>query len=95
MRRDDVVRILQDHLSELRVLGVQSIALFGSCARDEARPDSDVDLLVELNQRMGFFGFGKLQRHLEALLHRHVDLVTPDALRPTMRDDILREAVYV
>lgn len=47
MRRDDAIRILREHASEIRAEEVTRLALFGSTARDQARPDSDVDLLVD------------------------------------------------
>jgi len=49
MKRDDAIRILKQAEPELRARGVLALALFGSTARDEARPDSDVDVLVELD----------------------------------------------
>ena len=55
MKRDEVLAILAAHREPLQRLGVKSLTLFGSVARDEARPDSDVDLLVEFNQQGGFF----------------------------------------
>jgi len=72
---------------------VESLALFGSYARDTVQADSDVDLLVEFNRPVGLFAFVQLQLQLEALLDRRVDLVTPDAVRPTMREQILQEAI--
>ncbi|MBK9713413.1 MAG: nucleotidyltransferase family protein [Kouleothrix sp.] len=74
-------------------MGVSSLAVFGSVAREEAGAESDVDILVEFGQPVGLFEFVRLQQRLEALLGRRVDLVTPDALRPTMRDRILHEAI--
>lgn len=94
MDKHDVLAILQAHQPELRAMGVRSLALFGSCARGEAGPNSDVDLLVEFAVPVGLFHFSRLQRRLVTLLGRPVDLVTPDALRPAMRDQILRESVY-
>ncbi len=93
MQRDEILRVLQAHRTELRALGVESLALFGSYARDTAQADSDVDLLVEFNRPVGLFAFVQLQLQLEALLDRRVDLVTPDAVRPTMREQILQEAI--
>lgn len=94
MHRDDILRILRDHREELQTHGVRSLALFGSAARDEAGPNSDVDLLVEFSQPVGLFEVVRLQLRLEALLGRKVDLVTPDALRTTMRARILSEAIH-
>ena len=93
MQRDQILRVLQAHRTELRALGVESLALFGSYARDTANADSDVDLLVEFNRPVGLFAYVHLQLQLEALLDSRVDLVTPDAVRPTMREQILQEAI--
>ncbi|MGC8724838.1 MAG: nucleotidyltransferase family protein, partial [Acidobacteriota bacterium] len=71
------------------------LSLFGSAARAEMRTGSDVDILVEFESgaHVGLFEFVRLQRHLSQLLGQAVDLVTPDALRPEMRESILREKV--
>ena len=78
-------------------MGVASLALFGSVARDEGSPDSDVDLLVEFapSARIGLFRFLDVQEYLEHLLGRRVDLVVRDALKHQIRDEVLREAVPV
>jgi len=72
---------------------VRSLAVFGSVARGEAHGDSDIDLLVEFAEPVGLFEFARLQRALEQVLGRRVDLVTPAALRDSMREDVMREAV--
>jgi uncharacterized protein len=95
MERDTILKLLRDHQAELARLGVESLALFGSLARGQAGPDSDIDLLVEFNRPVGFFAFLDVQFYLEKLLGRKVDLVTRDALRPSMRKQILSEAVNV
>ena len=94
MGRDEVLRILREHRSELASWGVRDIALFGSLARREERPDSDVDILVDFSITPGLFAFVRLKARLEALLGRRVDLVTEDALKPALRERILREAVH-
>jgi hypothetical protein len=96
LRKADVLRVLRENEAMLRrEHGVKSLALFGSVARDEARPDSDVDLLVEFERPTGYFGLVRLQLCLEQLLGRTVDLGTPGALRPAMRRRIDEEAVRV
>lgn len=89
----DVLEILASHRKDLRERGVSSLAVFGSVARGDAGAESDVDLLVEFDRPVGLFSFVRLQRYLEDLLGRSVDLVTPDALREPLKDQILREAV--
>lgn len=93
MRRDEVLAILSAHRAELHALGVKSLSVFGSVARDEAGPESDVDLLVEFDRPVGYFHLFDVQDYLEKLLGRRVDLVTPDALRRQLRGRILREAI--
>jgi predicted nucleotidyltransferase len=87
--------ILRLHRDELRRLGVKSLALFGSVARDEGQPQSDVDLLVEFGHPVGLFEFIDVKQFLEGLLGCSVDLGTARSLRPRLRDRVLREAVYV
>lgn len=92
-RRADVLATLAAHRDELRQLRVRSLAVFGSVARDEARVESDVDILVEFERPAGLFELARLQRYLETILGRSVDLGTPDSLRCQLRDQILAEAV--
>ena len=93
MRRDDVLRALAEHRRELMKLGVASLAVFGSAARDEARPESDVDLLVEFSQPVGLFELVAVKEYLEELLGLPVDLVTRDSLKQQLRERILKEAI--
>ena len=89
---EEVSRRLSAHLPELRALGVGSLSLFGSVARGDARPDSDVDLLVEFVEVPGFVGYVRLRDRLAQLLGREVDLVMPSGLRPRLRERVLAEA---
>ena len=97
MKRAEVLRLLAEHRDELAGMGVASLSVFGSVARDEAGPSSDVDLLVEFqpSARIGLFKFLDIQEYLERVLGRHVDLVARDALKRQLRDQILREAIPV
>lgn len=92
-RRDEILGALREARAFLDQFGVARISLFGSFARNENREGSDVDLLVEFNRPIGMFEFVRLQRELGDLLGCRVDLVTPAALKPQLRDRILREAV--
>jgi predicted nucleotidyltransferase len=92
MQREQALETIRNHRAELLDFGVSSLAVFGSVARDTAGPASDVDILVEFKAPVGLFTFVRLQQHLEALLGSRVDLVTPEAIRPMMRDSILAEA---
>ena len=94
MQQRDALHILRAHRQELKEFGVKSIAVFGSAARGEARPESDIDILVEFEKTIGLFVFLRLRHRLEELLGRRVDLVTRGALKHQLRDQILKEAVY-
>ena len=87
--------LLKRHQADLRRRGVKSLAVFGSLARGEATPTSDIDVLVEFDRPVGLFEFIRSKLVLEDLTGRRVDLVTPDAIRPSMRAVILNEAVHV
>ena len=75
--------------------GVSDLALFGSTARDSARPDSDIDILVSFDGPATSARYFGVQFFLEDLLGRPVDLVTHKALRPELRPLIEKEAVHV
>ena len=93
MTREAVIETLRAHMPELRRLGVAHLSLFGSLARGEDRPDSDVDILVEFETPISMFKFLDVKECLEGILGRPVDLVTRPALKPQLRDRILAEAV--
>jgi len=96
MKRDQITQILQAHRAELeQEYGVRSLSLFGSVARDEDSPTSDVDLLVEFARPVGYFGLFALQDYLESLLGSKVDLGTPDSLKPRIREHVMGECVRV
>ena len=78
-----------------RRYGVSEIGVFGSVARGEEQTTSDVDILVSFANPVDLFTFLELKEYLETLLKREVDLVTEKALKPTMRDRILREVTYL
>lgn len=75
--------------------GVESVRLFGSQARGEARPDSDVDLLIRFRPGRGFADLMAFCDEAEAALGRHVDVVTEDGLSPFIRDRVLAEAIQL
>jgi predicted nucleotidyltransferase len=93
LTRDRAVKVLIACEPEIRALGVDRLALFGSVVRGEARPDSDVDLLVQFSPGAKTFDhFLALSELLEARLGRRVELVTTDALSPFIGPRILAEA---
>lgn len=96
MTRDDVLTVLARHKPVLTErFGVTKLALFGSFARDAAREDSDVDVLVSFDGPATVKRFFGVQFYLEDLLGRAVDLVTEDALRPRLRPYVERDAVAI
>lgn len=95
MDRDTALRIIAEHRAELDAQAVESISLFGSVARDEAGPESDVDLLVSFTRPVGLFHLSRLKRLLDGWLQAPVDLVTRNALRPQFRERVLGEAIDV
>ena len=93
MRRDEALRILREQTAVLAQLGVTSLSVFGSVARDEAHAGSDVDLLVEFDGRpIGLFEFLEVKERLERALGTRVDLVMRDTVKPQLRERIFGEA---
>jgi predicted nucleotidyltransferase len=96
MKQDDALQILKQKNAELtKQFGVKSLLLFGSVARNESTPTSDVDLLVEFNRPVGYFGLFALQDYLEKLLDCSVDLGTPDSLKPYIKERVMGELIHV
>ena len=85
-KRGEILRIAAKH-------GVRRICVFGSVARGEAGPYSDVDFLVEVGPQHSPFFPGGLVADLQDLLQRKVDVVEPDGLYPLLKEQILKEAV--
>lgn len=95
MKRDEVMAILKAHQSKLQQLGVISLELFGSVARDEARPDSNVDVLVEISRPMGLFRFIQIKHYLENVLGCRVDMGTAESLKAHLREPVTEDLVRV
>ena len=95
MKRDEALAILTAHRAELAAFGLRRLALFGSVARDEARPDSDVDVLVEFEGEPTFKRYAGLYDCLEDFLKCPVDMATPDMIRPLMREAVEEDACEV
>lgn len=83
--REEAQRRLSEKRPELATLGVRALDLFGSVARGEAGPQSDVDLLVDFEQPVGLFHFVRVQQRLEEILGCRVDLVMREAVKPQLR----------
>jgi len=88
------LEVLHTHQRDLRELGVQHAAIFGSVARGDAGGESDVDVLVELDPRkpMGVFEYARLKIHIGELISG-AEVVNRKMLKPMLRDSILRESV--
>ncbi len=95
MTRQEAVEILSLNKILLSDFHVNALYLFGSVVRDEAGPESDIDIIVEFNQdaRVGLFELARLRMFLSEILGCNVDLVTSDALHPLLKDEIMREVV--
>ena len=74
---------------------VRGIGVFGSVARGDNTEERDIDILVEFSEPIGFFKFIELEEFLSTTLGKKVDLVTKEALKKTIKEDILSETVYV
>ena len=92
----EVIREKREEILRLAAArGARKVRVFGSVARGDAGPESDVDLLVTLDEDRTLFDLGHLLLDLEELLGRKVDLVTENALHPYIRGRVLREAVQL
>lgn len=92
----DPIQVIKDRLPELRKqYPIVRVGVFGSIARGEGNSESDIDLLVDFSEPISLFRFSDSKLDLEEILERKVDLVTPGALKPRIKDRILREVVYL
>ena len=95
MSKGEVLRLIRSHKKELDSFNVKSLALFGSAARDESHALSDIDILLEFQDKATFDQYMKLKFFLEDTLGCPVDLVTRRALKPRILDSVEREALHV
>lgn len=96
MNRSSILALLQEHRDVIATrFGAKHLALFGSAARDEMRPESDIDVLVDFDGPATFDGYFDLKDYLEKLLCRPVDLVTSRGLKPRARQHAERDLVRV
>lgn len=97
MRRDDAIRLLKQAEPELRAHGVRSLALFGSTARGEERPNSDVDLLIELDEsrRITLFDLSGIKFLASDVLGHPADICIRGDLRPVYRANIEPDAIAI
>jgi hypothetical protein len=95
MNKKDVLSLIRSQYHQLTRLGVKSLSVFGSFARDEAQPDSDVDILVEFEGPVTFDKYMDAKFFLEDLLACKVDLAIPQTLKPRLRQNIMRDLIHV
>ena len=97
MSREATIDTIRAHEGELRALGITGCALFGSVARDEAGPGSDVDLAVKLDEarRISLFDLAEVNHRLEQMLGTRVDLVSEGGLRSRFKARIEADRVHV
>ena len=94
MTKTDILGRLSGEAERLHALGVRRLSLFGSAVRGEVNEQSDLDFLVEFDRKT-FRNYMGLLRLLEGTFGRRVDLVIREALKPALRDAVLREEVDV
>ena len=85
-KREEILRIATKH-------GARNLRIFGSFARGEEQPDSDIDLLVEMERDRSLLDIIAIKHDLEDLIHRKVDVVTANAISPYLREKILKSAL--
>src|SRR6266478_3644688 len=90
-----VLTTLREHQAELNQRGVRHAAVLGSVARGESRPDSDIDVLVDLDPQvpMSLFEYAGVKLYVSRLLGGSADVVHRKTLKPLLKDSILRDAV--
>jgi predicted nucleotidyltransferase len=91
--RNEILKALEENRDTILEFGVRSLALFGSAARGQATPASDLDFVVDF-ERKSFDAYMDLKAFLEKLFECRIDLVVSDAIKPRLRPVILAEAVH-
>jgi predicted nucleotidyltransferase len=96
MNRQDAITILRQHADSLRSKGVRHAALFGSIARGDNRPDSDIDILIDIDPAAGvtIFDYVALKDFISSLFEGPVDVIDREALKPHLRQLSAQDTVY-
>jgi predicted nucleotidyltransferase len=94
--RDEAIARLRAHRQQLEAVGVRHAAIFGSVARGDNRPDSDVDVLVDVDagRVRSLFDLARIQSHVEEIVGGQVDVARRDRLRPHVAAEAERDAIY-
>ncbi len=97
MSRSEIIEQLSRNAEAIRGMGATSLYLFGSAARDSARPDSDLDLFIDYDpaRRFSLLDLVGIKQFLEERMAAEIDITTRDSLHPMLKDDIERSAVRV
>lgn len=96
MEKENIIQKINSEMPNLREkYQVERLGVFGSVARDESAADSDIDILVEFTTPVGFFHFIRLENYLSEILGKKVDLISKKALKAVIKEDVLKEAIYV
>jgi len=95
MNRDEVISKLRAHEAELKAAGIVRLSVFGSVARGANSPESDVDLLADFDKTKHYtlLTMGRIENHLADLLGTRVELSSPEWLKESVKNQILREAI--
>ena len=96
MDHESIIAVLRAHEPALRARGVAHAALFGSRARGDARPDSDTDIMIEINPdaHIGVWGYAGLKDYIASLFDGPVDVVNRNGLKPHVRPVAVADAIY-
>ena len=97
MNRAETIEVLRSHSAALREQGIAALYRFGSTARDQARPDSDVDLFVDVDPtaRFSLIELLGVREYLAEILHRRVDVFPREGLHRVIRRDVEQSAIRV
>jgi uncharacterized protein len=96
MKREEIIKRLKEREADLRAHGVTHAALFGSFARGEQRPDSDIDILVDLDHAIvaTMFDYAGVKVYVASLFQGSVDVIDREALKPRVRPRATADAIY-
>jgi predicted nucleotidyltransferase len=96
VNKHDAIEILRRHQNDLRARGIVHAALFGSVARGEAGPQSDIDIMIELadDASLDIFAYVELKNFIAGLFPGPVDVVNKDALKPYIRPPAVADSIY-